>query len=150
EKTVDEIRGAGTTALALEADLSRPEQAERAVADTVAAFGRIDGLVNMASVYKRTPFARLVPGDFDAMIAANLATAYHTSLAAARRMIDQEGDGGIKGKIVNVGDWATARPYTDYLPYLVAKGALKTLTLALAKELAPHVTVNLIEPAMIE
>ena len=57
---------------------------------------------------------------------------------------------GIKGKIVNIGDWATERPYKDYLPYLVAKGGLTTMTLALAKELAPHVPVAMIQPAMID
>ena len=49
-----------------------------------------------------------------------------------------------------LGDWATERPYKDYLPYLVAKGGLTTLTLALARELAPHVPVALIQPAMID
>jgi pteridine reductase len=108
--------------------------------------------VNMASVFRRTPLDRLVPGDFDAMIAANLAPAYHTSLAASRRMRGRpaEGDDPLRGKIVLMGDWATERPYKDYLPYLVAKGALKTLTMALARELAPHVAVNLVQPAMID
>jgi pteridine reductase len=122
------------------------------VAELVAAFGRIDVLVNMASVYRRTPLAGLVAGDFDAMIAANLAAPYHTSLAAARRMLEQPAldETALRGKIVNVGDWATERPYKDYLPYLVAKGGLKTLTMALARELAPHVAVNLVQPAMID
>ena len=95
-------------------------------------FGRLDALVNMASVFRRTPFATLAPRDFDEMIAANLAAPYHTAVAAARVMLEQSGDDGIKGKIVNIGDWATERPYKDYLPYLVAKGGLTTMTLALA------------------
>jgi pteridine reductase len=65
-------------------------------------------------------------------------------------MLAQPPSGGIKGKIVLIGDWATERPYKDYLPYLVAKGALTTLTLAMARELAPHVPVALIQPAMID
>lgn len=104
----------------------------------------------MASVYRRTPFESTTPADFDALIAANLAAPYHTSVAAARRMLAQDADDGVKGKIVTVGDWATERPYRDYLPYLVAKGGLTTMTLALAKELAPHVAVNLVQPAMID
>lgn len=84
------------------------------------------------------------------MIAANLAAPYHTSLAAARLMLDQPGEDGIKGKIVLIGDWATERPYKNYLPYLVAKGGLTTMTLALARELAPHIPVAMIQPAMIE
>jgi pteridine reductase len=150
EQAVVGIVSRGGSAVAVAADLSEAGQAERAVEEVATAFGRLDVLVNMASVYRRTPLDRLVPADFDAMIAANLASAYHTSLAAARRMLGQAGEDGIKGKIVTVGDWATERPYRDYLPYLVAKGALKTLTMALARELAPHVTVNLIQPAMID
>jgi pteridine reductase len=134
------------------ADLTQSDQAAKAVAEVSAAWGGLDVLVNMASVYRRTPFVTLAPADFDAMIAANLASAYHTSVAAARSMLEQPARhaSGLKGKIVNVGDWATDRPYKGYLPYLVAKGALKTLTMALAKELAPFVTVNLVQPAMID
>lgn len=152
EEIVTTIHSAGGSALAVAADLARAEQAEQAVAEVVATFGRIDVLVNMASIYRRTPLPALVPAEFDAMIAANLAAPYHTSLAAARRMRQQPDldSYGLKGKIVNVGDWATERPYKDYLPYLVAKGALKTLTMALAVELAPNVAVNLVQPAMIE
>jgi pteridine reductase len=152
EQTAAEIEGQGGTALAVGADLSIAAEAERAVGLVILAFGQIDVLVNMASVFRRTPLTSLKPGDFDAMIAANLASVFHTALAAARRMLEQPEDPGsrLKGKIVSMGDWASERPYTGYLPYLVAKGALKTLTLGLARELAPHVTVNLVQPAMIE
>jgi pteridine reductase len=150
EQTVAAVVGRGVGGLAVAADLSDARQAAQAVEATVAAFGRIDVVVNMASVYRRTPLAELTPADFDAMIAANLAAPYHTAVAAARLMLAQPGEEGIKGKIVNVGDWASDRPYRHYLPYLVAKGGLKTFTLALAKELAPHVTVNMVQPAMVD
>ena len=84
------------------------------------------------------------------MIAANLTVPFHAALASARAMLGQAAIDGLKGKIVNLGDWATERPYKDYLPYLVAKGGLTTMTLALARELAPHVSVALIQPAMID
>ncbi len=150
ERTLNEIRTRGGKGFAVSADLSDASQAERAVAETVGTFGRVDVLVNMASVYRRTPFEELVPADFNQMIAANLAAPYFTAISAARQMRRQVGEDGLKGKIVNVGDWATDRPYQHYLPYLTAKGALKTFTLALAKELAPDVTVNLVQPAMID
>lgn len=149
EQTVADVEAAGSEGLAVQADLTDPAAAERAVAATVERFGRIDALVNMASVYRRTPFSSLVPRDFDEMIAANLAGPYHAAMAAARRMLAQPARDGIKGKIVMMGDWATERPYKDYLPYLVAKGGLTTMTLALAKELAPDVPVAMIQPAMI-
>ena len=150
EETLAKIREQGAPTLATPADLSDPAQAQRAVSETTAAFGKLDALVNMASTYRRTPFETLEPADFDAMVAANLAAPYHSAVAAAKQMLAQPAENGLKGKIVNVGDWAVERPYKGYLPYLVAKGALTTMTLALARELAPHVAVNLVQPAMIE
>jgi pteridine reductase len=150
ETTIAAIEGLGVEGLAVGADLSRAEEAEAAVARVADHFGHLDALVNMTSAFRRTPFADLSPRDFDEMIAANLAAPYHTAVAAARVMLEQPGDDGIKGKIVNIGDWATDRPYKDYLPYLVAKGGLTTMTLALARELAPHIPVAMIQPAMID
>jgi pteridine reductase len=150
ERTVEAVKERGRDGLAIHADLSRPEQAQSAVQQAAHRFDRLDALVNMASVFRRTPLTTLSPGDFDQMIAANLAAPYHTAIAAARVMLEQPDEDGIKGKIVNFGDWATERPYKDYLPYLVAKGGLATMTLALAKELAPHIPVAMIQPAMID
>ncbi|WP_165244891.1 SDR family oxidoreductase [Paludisphaera soli] len=150
EKAVADVQAAGSEGLAVAADLVDPAQAEAAVSATVARFGRIDALVNMASVYKRTPFADLTPADFDAMVAANLAAPYHAAIAAAKTMTAQPAIDGIKGKIVFVGDWATERPYKDYLPYLAAKGGMTTLATALAVELAPFIPVATVQPAMIE
>jgi pteridine reductase len=153
ERTIEEVvaRGApGVAGLAVGADLSRPDQAEDSVAQVVDRFGRLDALVNMASAFRRTPFCDLTPRDFDEMIAANLAAPYYAAVASGQQMLTQPARDGIKGKIINIGDWATDRPYTDYLPYLVAKGGLTTMTLALAKELAPYVPVAMIQPAMID
>ena len=152
EATISRVVQRGGQGFAVQADLSKGDQAENAVARIFERFERLDVLVNMASVYKRTPFATLQPGDFDAMIAANLAAPYHSAVASAKRMLLGAADpeSGLKGKIVNICDWAVDRPYKDYLPYLVAKGGLVTMTLTLAKELAPHVTVNAVLPAMID
>lgn len=146
EADIPDARG-----LALRADLTKAAQAERAVAATVDHFGRLDVLVNMASTYRLTPFHELAPADFDELIATNLAAPYFTAVAAGRVMRSQQpiGDSPLKGKIVNVGDWASDRPGRDVLPYITAKGGLATFTLALAKELAPDVTVNLVQPGTI-
>lgn len=148
ERIADRARAEGVGAVVVRADLSRAEEAERAVDETVAALGRIDALAALASVYRRTPFDELVPGDFDDMIGANLATSYHAAIAAARRMRGNSGEP--RGKILFFGDWAVERPYRDFLPYFVAKGGLTALTLGLARELAPGILVNLIQPGTIE
>jgi pteridine reductase len=57
-------------------------------------------------------------------------------------MVEQPGGGAI----VNVGDWATARPYPGYAAYFASKGAIPTLTRAFAVEFAPHVRVNAVLP----
>lgn len=150
KKTIADIKELGTEGLAVSADLSNAIQAERAVKKVAETFGRIDALVNMASVFRRTPFETMTSTDFDGMIAANLAAPYHTAVATARQMQKQSAIEGFKGRIVNFGDWATERPYKDFLPYLVAKGGLTTMTLALAKELAPDIAVTMIQPAMID
>ncbi len=150
ENTIAEIQALGAQGMAVGADLSVAKEAQQAVSAVVSRFGRLDVLVNMASVYRKTPLQSLTSDDFDQMIAANLAAPFHTAIAAARQMLTQEDDDGIKGKIVSIGDWASDRPYKDYLPYLVAKGGLATMTLALAKELAPHVPVAMIQPALID
>jgi pteridine reductase len=150
EQTIARVEAAGTEGLAIAADLARAGQAEDTVRQVVDRFGRLDALVSMASIFRRTPLADISADDFDTLIAANLAAPFHTALASARAMLAQPAQDGIKGKIVILGDWATERPYKDYLPYLVAKGGLTTMTLALASELAPHVPVALIQPAMID
>jgi pteridine reductase len=151
ERTARDVEAKGVQSLAIAADLSNPDQAGAAVDRVVERFGRIDALVNMASIFRRTPFRSLTSADFDAMIAANLAAPYHVAVAAARRMLDQPpNESGLRGKIVNIGDWSTERPYKDYLPYIIAKGGLTTMTLALAVELAPDITVTMVQPAMID
>jgi pteridine reductase len=150
EATIAAAAAHGVEGLAVAADLAQAKQAEAAVRQVTDRFGRLDALVNMASLYRRTPLERLSAQDFDDMIAANLAAPYHAAIAAARFMLGQPGQDGIKGKIVNFGDWATERPYKDYLPYLAAKGGLTTLTLALARELAPDIPVAMVQPAMID
>ncbi|WP_435011116.1 SDR family oxidoreductase [Tundrisphaera lichenicola] len=152
EQTAGEVEARGVGSLAVGADLSDADQAHAAVDKVVERFGRLDALVNMASVFRRTPFRSLASADFDAMIAANLAAPYHSAVAAGQQMLTQSSDSesNLKGKIVNVGDWSTERPYKDYLPYIVAKGGLTTMTLALAVELAPDVAVTMVQPAMID
>jgi pteridine reductase len=153
EQTLDDCRSRGAAdTLAIEADLADPAQAGRAVRRVVERFGRIDALVNMASIYERTPFADLTPEHYDRMIAANLGAPYHSAVAAGQAMLAQEpipDASGLKGKIICFGDWGTDRPRGGDLPYIIAKGGLTTMTLAMAKELAPHVAVNLIQPGTI-
>ncbi len=146
---IDECRKLGVEGECWLADLRSPEAAEHLVEQTVQRFGRLDVLVNLTSIYTRTPFSTLTPADFHAMVDSNLAAPYWTALAAARQMQRQPIEQGLQGKIIHFTDWAIDRPYRDFLPYLVAKGGLATLTRALAVELAPTILVNAIAPGTV-
>lgn len=150
EQVVNGVRRQGVGSEAFAADLRKPEDAERLVAETVKAFGTIDVLVNMASEFHATPFDGLTPADFEENIASNLKAPYFVAVAAAKAMKGQPVVDGLQGKIVNFADWAVERPYRNFLPYMIAKGGVVTMTRALAVELAPTITVNAIAPAMID
>jgi NAD(P)-dependent dehydrogenase (short-subunit alcohol dehydrogenase family) len=144
----DAVRRAGTRAEIFKADLSSPD-ACRWVVDTAAeSFGRLDILVNMASVYTQRPFDDVSVSDWEAVVNIDLRAAFLCAHAAVPHMRRQGG-----GRIVNFSDWvaASGRPrYRGFLPYYVAKAGVKALSEALALELAAdNILVNTIAPGPI-
>ena len=148
EETADTLRAMGRRALVVQADLQQPEACSRVVDATVAEFGRLDILVNMASVYREKPLDDLTVEDWDAQLSIDLRAAWLCSHAAIRHMRRSGG-----GRIVNFSDWVarSGRPrYRGYLPYYVAKAGVIALTEALALELASdQILVNAIAPGPI-
>ena len=148
ENTAEAIRGLGRRPVVLQADLQQPEACARVIDETVAAFGRLDVLVNMASIYRATPFDNLTVTEWDAQFAVDLRAAWLCAKAAVPHMRRLHG-----GRIVNFSDWVaySGRPrYTGYLPYYVAKAGVIALTEALALELASdQILVNAIAPGPI-
>lgn len=147
---LEECRLAGVQAESFRADLRNPEESDQLVRETIGRFGSLDVLINLTSIYTRTPLETLEPKDYYEAIASNLSAPYFTAVAAARAMKQQPIENGLQGKIIHFTDWAVDRPYRYFLPYLVAKGGLVTLTKALAVELAPTITVNAIAPGTVE
>jgi NAD(P)-dependent dehydrogenase (short-subunit alcohol dehydrogenase family) len=137
DAVVKEIAGRGGTAETFHADLENVAQIEAMVSAVAARFGRIDVLVNSASVFYRKPLEELTERDWDSNLDTNLKAPFFLSKFAGLRMRAQGA-----GKIVNIGDWAGIRPYNNYLPYTVSKTGIIGLTRALAKALAPEVQVN--------
>jgi NAD(P)-dependent dehydrogenase (short-subunit alcohol dehydrogenase family) len=121
------------------AELESVDQIERMVASVIEAFGRLDVVVNSASVFYRKPLEELTERDWDLNLDTNLKAPFFLSKFAGVAMRRQGA-----GKIINIGDWAGIRPYNNYLPYTVSKAGLIGLTRALAKALAPEVQVNCI------
>jgi NAD(P)-dependent dehydrogenase (short-subunit alcohol dehydrogenase family) len=145
---VADVRAAGRRAIALQADLTDPDQCAKIVAQTVEALGRLDVLIPMASVYEATPFDRLDLATWDRTINVDLRSTFLCAIAAVPHMRKQGG-----GRIVTFSDWLprSGRPrYEGMLPYYVAKGGVMALTEALALELASdNILVNAVAPGPI-
>jgi NAD(P)-dependent dehydrogenase (short-subunit alcohol dehydrogenase family) len=137
QQTVAEIEAKGGRGRAFHADLEKVSDIESMINAVAAAFGRLDVLVNSASVFYRTPLEQVTERDWDMNLDTNLKAPFFAARFAAPIMRRQGA-----GKIVNIGDSAGLRPYNNYLPYTVSKCGLIGLTEALAKALAPEIQVN--------
>jgi NAD(P)-dependent dehydrogenase (short-subunit alcohol dehydrogenase family) len=148
ESTAERVRAAGRRASLFQTDLTDAAACQKLVADAVAALGRLDVLVHMASVYNPRPFDQMTAADFDGSIAVDLRAAFFLAQAAAPHMRTQKA-----GRIILFSDWLSrsGRPrYNGYLSYYVAKGGVIALTEALALELAAdNILVNAIAPGPI-
>jgi NAD(P)-dependent dehydrogenase (short-subunit alcohol dehydrogenase family) len=148
DETVAAVQASGRRALAIEANIADPA----ACADLVAAvddeFGRLDVLVNMASIYKSVPFDQMDVETWERQLAVDLRGAFLCARAAVPVMRRSGG-----GRIINFSDWlaASGRPrYKGFVGYYVAKAGAKALTEALALELAAdQILVNAIAPGPI-
>ena len=148
EATAHAVVKLGRRAQLIQADLRAPADCRRVVADTATSLGRLDVLVNMASVYARKPYVELTDEDWERSLGVDLRAAHLCAQAAVPHMRTAG-----QGRIVNFTDWVAAsrRPrYIGYLPYYVAKMGVIALTEALALELATdHILVNAIAPGPI-
>ena len=148
DETVAAVRELGRKAVSVQADVSSEQDCAHAVEATVAQLGRLDILINMASLYRSKPFDQLSAADWDRQMSVDLRATFLFSRAAALVMKRVGG-----GRIINFADWvvASGRPrYAGYLPYYVAKAGVKALTEALALELAAdRILVNAIAPGPI-
>jgi NAD(P)-dependent dehydrogenase (short-subunit alcohol dehydrogenase family) len=148
EETAHAVNAVGQRAILLQADLRDPDACQRVVDGTVDRFGRLDVLVNMASVYTSAPFDELTVDMWDTQFNVDLRAAWLCARAAVPHMRRLRG-----GRIINVSDWLarSGRPrYEGYLTYYVAKAGVTALTEAMALELAKdQILVNAIAPGPI-
>jgi NAD(P)-dependent dehydrogenase (short-subunit alcohol dehydrogenase family) len=148
DQTAADITGLGRRAHVVAANLSKPDDCRALVDSAAAAFGRLDVLVNMASVYVTTPFDQLDEHAWSRTVDVDLRAAFLCARAAVPHM--RRGGGG---RIVNFSDWlaVSGRPrYPGFLPYYVAKAGAIALTEALAHELAgDQILVNAVAPGPI-
>ena len=145
EETAGVVRSFGRRGAVLHADLSDAAACARVVGAAAAILGRLDILVNMASVYVSIPFDELTEADWRRQLRVDLDATFFCSKAAVPHMRKQGG-----GRIINFADWVarSGRPrYHGYLPYYVAKAGVIAVTEAMALELAAdQILVNAIAP----
>ena len=148
EAAAADVVTAGRRAHVSRANLANPEECRALVEGAAAAFGRLDVLVNMASVYRAVPFDETDAHAWNSVIDVDLRAAFLCARAAVPHMRRAGG-----GRIINFADWvaASGRPrYPGYLPYYVAKAGAIALTEALALELAAdNILVNAVAPGPI-
>lgn len=145
QATASQLTDSGCQAIALAADLRSEEETRSMVAAVRDAFGRVDALVNNAAVWHAGRFEDVRAADLREHFEINALATFICSQVAGLVMAEQS----TGGAIVNVGDWAIVRPYSDYAAYFAAKGSIPTLTRTLAVELAarnPRVRVNAVLP----
>jgi len=124
---------------------SRPD-VDAALAATLTAFGRVDGLVNNAGIFKASPFLDISEADWDAVIDVNLKGHFLVGQAVARQIVAQGGGGAI----VNMSSVNARLAIASIASYNASKGGIDQLTRVMALALAEHaIRVNGVAPGTI-
>lgn len=131
------------SARTLPADLARPGSPDALLEAAVGAFGRLDAVVNNASLFFPSPLGEIEPAALDALFAVNTFAPLLIAQAAAPHLRARQ------GSIVNIGDIYAHRPLASHGAYCASKAALLSLTRSLAAALAPQVRVNAVAPGAI-
>lgn len=146
-QAVNELKSHGGQAMAIEANISDPQQVQGLIDQTVKAFGKLDIFVNNAGIETKMPFVDTPLEVWERTLAVNLTGPFLCSQAAARQMIKQ----GNGGRIINISSVHEDLPMPTNAPYCATKGGLRMLMRTLCLELAPHrITVNNIGPGAID
>lgn len=143
ERVAADIEKAGGSAKAFATNVADEAQVQQLIKDTVAAFGRVDILVNNVAISDNQHILDISKADWDKVIAVTLTAPFLMGKYAARQMVEQGGG----GNIVNVASTSGWRGRHRAIAYTTAKGGVVNLTRSMAVQLAPHkIRVNSISP----
>jgi len=152
EQTADLCRSAGAEVVVVQGDVSRDEDCRRIVA-AAAPWGRLDALVNNAGTTKHVPHDNLdglSAEDFQRLFAVNTIGPFQM-VRAARSLLEAGAKvSGRASSVVNVSSVAGISGIGSSVAYAASKGALNTITLSLARALAPLIRVNAVCPGYID
>ena len=137
EQTAADIRALGRRAMLLCANLADPTAARALPGQVAAELGRLDVLINNASMFEEMSLESFTVEHWNCTLAVNLTAPMVLSHAAFPLLRASRA-----GRIVNLSDISAERPWTSHLGYCVSKAALSCLTVALASAMAPDVYVN--------
>ena len=149
EGVVAEVRGRlGGRAVAVGGDVSNADAAERLAADTEAALGPIDILINNAGIWPTASVKDMTEQQWDQAIDTNLKGPFLMCRAVIRRWLAA----GRKGRIVNIASQAAFHgSTTGHAHYAASKAGLITFTKSLAREVAPHgIAANAVAPGFMQ
>jgi 3-oxoacyl-[acyl-carrier protein] reductase len=145
QDAVAAIEGLGRRAVAIQADASEPEAAEKLVASTLEAFGKVDILVNNAGITRDDLIMRMSLDDFHDVLKTNLFGAFYMTKAVTRPMLKAKG-----GRIINITSVSGQAGQMGQANYSSAKAGLIGLTKATARELASRtITCNAVAPGFV-
>ena len=145
QELVAELKGQGRDAVAVQADVSRLDQAQALVKAATDAFGRLDILVNNAGTTRDMLLAMMKEEDWDIVLATNLKSAFNCCKAALRPMMRQK-----YGRIVNITSVAGLAGNPGQTNYAASKAGLVGFTKSLAKEVGSrNITVNAVAPGFV-
>ena len=127
----------------IKAALTKRSEVEQLPRRALDCFGRIDVLINNASSFYATPLEDSTQEQWDDLVDSNVRAAYFLSVALSEELKRRQGN------IINILDAMVDGAIQDFPVYNIAKAGLKSMTLALAKEMSPAVRVNGVSPGAI-
>ncbi len=145
EQAAERLQDEHHEALVVSGDLQDAAAVQSMIDEVAVTFGRIDILINSAAIWAPLPLEQVTAEELRRYFDINAVGSFLAARAAGLRMVRQPSGGAI----INIGDWATARPYLDHAAYFPSKGAIETMTRSLAVELGHRngrVRVNCIQP----
>lgn len=152
DKIASQITALGRRATVIQVNLAKEDEIKK-LFDAAGVFGRVRVLINSASVFGRYPLTELTGQAVQTTLAVNLVAPMLASHYFVRRLqaegLDWKAAETPFAKIVNLADVAVTRPWAEYAAYCASKAGLVGLTTALAKELAPGITVNAVAPGIV-
>lgn len=138
-----EVEALGRRAVIAGGDISDPSEVNRIAEAIRSEFGRLDVLINNASLFRSIPLLEIDEAEWDRVMAVNLKGPFLTVKATADLL------SASRGSVVNLVDLSAFQPWVDHPHHAVSKAALLHLTRVMARALAPAVRVNAVAPGAV-